>query len=309
MVGWNENFTFDMTRRGVLSLFKRSQDYTKQLFCTMRMSRPLFACQWLFVSNAATTSAFVTQHSQFRGKSTIRYLSSTGGIEKSPEDNVFSTEYHAPVMWKECVDSLLDCERSRSRGIQETDIRDMEPLIFIDGTLGGGGHSAALLENLDAGDILFGCDVDSEALETASERLKKYMDHDGSELPFFIPVHSNFGDLDYTVPQAQHPITQQTILEEGVDGILLDLGVSSHQIDTAERGFAFMKVSQDVSSYIPPAINFFTALWCKSLLSHLWFLYISLLTMLCSLLSKRSHEYTIPCLFPSITLLLKRMVR
>jgi 16S rRNA C1402 N4-methylase RsmH len=144
-------------------------------------------------------------------------------------------------MWKECVDSLLNCERSQARA-GDSDDSDKEPLIFIDGTLGGGGHSAALLQNLDAGDIVFGCDVDSEALETASNRLEKYMDHDGKELPFFIPVQSNFGELDSTVTEAKHPVTQQTIVEQGVDGILLDLGVSSHQIDTAERGFAFMKV-------------------------------------------------------------------
>ena len=48
-------------------------------------------------------------------------------------------------------------------------------LVFIDGTLGGGGHSEALLQQLQPGDIVIGCDVDPRAIQTASERLKKYM--------------------------------------------------------------------------------------------------------------------------------------
>ena len=231
----------NMIRRVVLSLFQLPQHCTKRLASTMRIPRPLFAWQLLLLSDVR---AFGIQHPQVDGKSTQRLLSSTGGADKSLEAKDFSTEYHAPVMWKECIDSLLDCERSRVRGVDESENGDKEPLIFIDGTLGGGGHSAALLGRLDAGDILFGCDVDSEALETASERLARYMNHDGSVLPFFIPVHSNFGDLDSTVSQVKHPITEKVIVEEGVDGIILDLGVSSHQIDTAERGFAFMKVSE-----------------------------------------------------------------
>ncbi|CAJ1930274.1 unnamed protein product [Cylindrotheca closterium] len=204
----------------------------------MRISQHLFTWHCL-LSKSTRTHAFGTPHSHFDSNSR-RFLSSTGGTEKSLENKEFSTEYHAPVMWKECIDSLLNCERSQAR-TDDSDDSDREPLIFIDGTLGGGGHSAALLQKLNAGDIVFGCDVDSEALETASNRLGKYMDHDGKELPFFIPVQSNFGELDSTVTEAKHPVTQQTIVGEGVDGILLDLGVSSHQIDTAERGFAFMK--------------------------------------------------------------------
>lgn len=208
----------------------------------MRMPQPLLLWQCLLLSKAASTHAFGNHHSYFNGLSR-RFLSSTGETEKSLEDNEFSTEYHAPVMWKECIDSLLDCERSRAQA-DDSDDSDKEPLIFVDGTLGGGGHSAALLQKLGAGNIVFGCDVDSEALETASNRLEKYMNHDGKELPFFIPVQSNFGDLDSTVTEMKHPVTQETIVDGGVDGILLDLGVSSHQIDTAERGFAFMKVRQ-----------------------------------------------------------------
>lgn len=169
--------------------------------------------------------------------------------------NEYSTTYHAPVMWSECIEALLECERSK--GGEPRNNSKEDPLIFVDGTLGGGGHSAALLERLQPGDILLGCDVDPNALETASERLADYRNHDGENLPHFIPVQSNFGDLTQALEKVLHPVTNQPILKLGddsdgedatisaaaigVDGMLLDLGVSSHQIDTPERGFAFMK--------------------------------------------------------------------
>ena len=148
---------------------------------------------------------------------------------------------------------------------------DRPPMLFVDGTLGGGGHSEALLERCRPGDIVFGCDVDPSALSTASERLQRYTrsgaknddDSDDGHLPLFVPVQSNFRDLADILPTVNHPVTGKRIMalpnkengeeeEEdgsdgddahftGVDGMLLDLGVSSHQIDNADRGFAFMK--------------------------------------------------------------------
>jgi 16S rRNA (cytosine1402-N4)-methyltransferase len=143
-------------------------------------------------------------------------------------------------MWRECIDALMGCQRASNR---RDDHRENGPLIFVDATLGGGGHSAAILEQLQPGDVLFGCDVDSNALETATARLKKYVEPDPA-LPLFVPVQSNFCDLLQELPKSLHPTTEQTLLSSPtacIDGILLDLGVSSHQIDTAERGFAFMK--------------------------------------------------------------------
>jgi 16S rRNA (cytosine1402-N4)-methyltransferase len=136
--------------------------------------------------------------------------------------------------------------------------------MFVDGTLGGGGHSAALLQELGPHDILFGCDVDPNALQTASERLSDYMNHDGSEKPLFIPIESNFGNLANKLPTVLHPHTKEPLFQLyphneiiiinnnnnqkysntpclGIDGMLLDLGVSSHQIDEPERGFSFMR--------------------------------------------------------------------
>jgi len=144
---------------------------------------------------------------------------------------------------------------------------DRPPMLFVDGTLGGGGHSEALLERCRPGDIVFGCDVDPSALSAASERLQRYTrsgdkndeDENDGNLPLFVPVQSNFRDLADILPTVKHPMTGKRIMAlptstddddedgqedvhfTGVDGMLLDLGVSSHQIDNADRGFAFMK--------------------------------------------------------------------
>ncbi|KAL7470136.1 hypothetical protein ACHAXS_010363 [Conticribra weissflogii] len=155
------------------------------------------------------------------------------------------------------------------------------PRVFIDGTLGGGGHSHAILEQLRAGDILISCDVDPEALATASKRLVEYLgtsdyiidypvgyekvDGQWKEgKPMFIPVQSNFRNLLSVLAKVRHPISGNLLFGDrrkrqnnrengnsvgeetvefpyGANGMLLDLGVSSHQIDTGERGFAFMK--------------------------------------------------------------------
>jgi len=155
-------------------------------------------------------------------------------VNSSPSS--FASEYHNPVMCYECIDALLDANpRSKMEA-------NHNPRIFVDGTLGGGGHSSALLERLEPGDLLLGCDVDSDALSTASQRLEFYQNHDGSTKPNFVPVLSNFCDLVSKLDEISHPsYPDQSISQFGVDGILLDLGVSSHQIDTAERGFAFLQ--------------------------------------------------------------------
>ena len=158
----------------------------------------------------------------------------------------FATDYHAPVMWRECVAALLQTTEDdldnrhhhQQPSVAEEDgsvqpPQPQQPRIFIDGTLGGGGHSQALLQHLRHGDVVYGCDVDSEALRTAGERLGEYMDDSCPHLPRFVPVAGNFGHLH------ENPVLQSASLTGRVDGILLDLGVSSHQIDTPSRGFTF----------------------------------------------------------------------
>lgn len=238
------------------------------------LTAPLVVLPTLRVVKSFTTTGRLVRQSAFNEALTRRPFSTESENTDTPEieitgdslPNEYSTTYHAPVMWLECIEALMGCERSQAR-VEKQD----GPLIFVDGTLGGGGHSNAILERLQPGDILFGCDIDPEALETASLRLVEYMEHDGTSKPHFIPVQSNFGDLVKNLPSVLHPVTKQPILSigddednlasaVGVDGILLDLGVSSHQIDTAERGFAFMKdgpldmrMGMDQSGYLTAA--------------------------------------------------------
>jgi 16S rRNA (cytosine1402-N4)-methyltransferase len=96
--------------------------------------------------------------------------------------------------------------------------------IYIDATLGGGGHSKAILDHLKNDGRLFGVDQDAEARTAAAERI------DDDER--FSMVDGNFGFLKTIIPPDIHG---------NISGILFDLGVSTHQIKEAERGFSFQK--------------------------------------------------------------------
>ncbi|MDO4477953.1 MAG: 16S rRNA (cytosine(1402)-N(4))-methyltransferase RsmH [Lachnospiraceae bacterium] len=96
--------------------------------------------------------------------------------------------------------------------------------LYVDGTLGGGGHSEEILKRLGDSGKLIGIDRDEEAIAAASKRLAIFGER-------FQAVHSNYGDM---------PAALKALGIDKVDGIVLDLGVSSYQLDNAERGFSYM---------------------------------------------------------------------
>lgn len=116
---------------------------------------------------------------------------------------------HVSVLLRECIEAL-----------------NIKPDgIYVDCTTGGGGHSLEIVKRLTAGGRLIAIDRDEDALRAAGERLADYADR----VTF---VHSNYAMLqsvlaDLGIPKA--------------DGVLADLGVSSYQLDTAERGFSYMQ--------------------------------------------------------------------
>ncbi len=116
---------------------------------------------------------------------------------------------HEPVLLAECLEQMA----IRPDGT------------YVDCTLGGGGHASEILAKLGPGGRLIGIDKDTAALEAARKRLST-VESEGS----FTLVHSDFSELDR--------ILEQLNLEK-VDGILADLGVSSPQLDQAERGFGY----------------------------------------------------------------------
>ena len=113
--------------------------------------------------------------------------------------------YHRPVLLEECLEGLA----LRPQGI------------YLDGTLGGGGHSAAILERLGPQGRLYGIDRDPQALQAAAARIQDRR---------FTPIRGNFHQAKALL--AQHGVAS-------LDGALLDLGVSSHQLDARERGFSY----------------------------------------------------------------------
>lgn len=122
--------------------------------------------------------------------------------------NMPTYHQHIPVMLRECLDGLI----THPDGI------------YIDGTLGGGGHSKAILDQLSANGTLFSVDQDDEAIAAASAYI--------GEDPRFNVLKGNFGYLTTLLPPQYHG---------QVAGILLDLGVSTHQIKAGDRGFSFQE--------------------------------------------------------------------
>jgi 16S rRNA (cytosine1402-N4)-methyltransferase len=94
---------------------------------------------------------------------------------------------------------------------------------YLDGTLGGGGHSEAILDASGPDGLLIGIDRDPQALAAASERLKRFGER-------FVPIRGTFADME-----------KHTASRAPFDGIVLDLGVSSPQLDQGSRGFSFRR--------------------------------------------------------------------
>ena len=112
---------------------------------------------------------------------------------------------HVPVLLAETIEGLAIRENG----------------IYLDGTAGGGGHSGAILERLTTGKLI-SIDQDPDAIQTLTEKFKKNENA--------IIIKGNFADM------------KELLAQRGigcVDGVLLDIGVSSHQLDTPERGFSF----------------------------------------------------------------------
>lgn len=114
--------------------------------------------------------------------------------------------YHEPVLLREVIEYLVTDENG----------------IYVDCTLGGGGHASEILKHLSGYGKLFGIDQDDEAIGAATKRI--------GDDKRFIPVKGNFGYMDVLLPAG---------IAGQVSGVLLDLGVSSHQLDSPERGFSY----------------------------------------------------------------------
>ena len=115
--------------------------------------------------------------------------------------------------------------------------------VIVDGTVGLGGHTSHMLAEFDSLRVL-GVDRDPAALEMATRRLTAFRDR-------FTPVHARFDDFDAVV--AALPVDSTDDAGPAIDGILLDFGVSSMQLDVADRGFAYsVDAPLDMRMNLPP---------------------------------------------------------
>jgi len=165
-----------------------------------------------------------------------RFLSKIGVKENIEVDDEFECDvdksnnvYHIPVMLNECCDNL----------------NIVQDGLYIDGTLGGGGHTEEILRR---GGKVIGIDQDIDAITETSNRLSHFIEEGRLEI-----IQTNFRYLPMVLK------TSRLAGDRLADGILLDLGVSSYQINSPWRGFAFgadgpldMRMGKDLDSQIAP---------------------------------------------------------
>ena len=142
-------------------------------------------------------------------------------------------EYHKPVLYNETMENIID----------------KRPLIYVDCTLGGGGHTEGILQNSTEDSNVIAIDQDDQAIEFAKKRLEKYE----NKLQIF---KDNFKNLDTVIYLGGY---------EKVDRILMDIGVSSTQLDDVERGFSYkyeakldMRMNRDLKISAWDVVNKFS---------------------------------------------------
>ena len=142
-------------------------------------------------------------------------------------------EYHKPVLYNETLENIID----------------KRPLIYVDCTLGGGGHTEGILQNSTEDSKVIAIDQDHQAIEFAKKRLEKYE----NKLQIF---KDNFKNLDTVIYLGGY---------EKVDRILMDIGVSSTQLDDVERGFSYkyeakldMRMNRDLKISAWDVVNKFS---------------------------------------------------
>ncbi len=142
-------------------------------------------------------------------------------------------EYHKPVLFDEVIDNIITEKKA----------------VYVDCTLGGGGHTEGILEKSSDNSVVIGIDQDMEAIGYVKKRLEKY----GDKLQVF---QDNFRNIDTIVYFAGY---------DKVDRILMDIGVSSNQLDNIERGFSYryeakldMRMNKDLSISAYDVVNKFS---------------------------------------------------
>ena len=148
-------------------------------------------------------------------------------------------EYHKPVLFDEVIDNIITEKKA----------------VYVDCTLGGGGHTEGILEKSSDNSVVIGIDQDMEAIGYVKKRLEKY----GDKLQVF---QDNFRNIDTIVYFAGY---------DKVDRILMDIGVSSNQLDNIERGFSYryeakldMRMNKDLSVSAYDVVNKFSDLLKKA---------------------------------------------